>query len=189
MIPEIPERYIEAYQNVKAPTELHDRVISSARTAKRRVWSLPKMLAAAASLLIIFVPVFVLLGTGRHANIYITYSGDVVDSAVDVMTAEPRTMSLLNAIDTAPCGIPLEVHAGSPVELTVTAGVITVVDKDGKTTSSGSSATLTGDATVYWYVDTYETATASLTLEGNNNSAAYLLTANDGKITIEKEKN
>ena len=188
----MPDKYIDAYKSIKAPETLHDRVTASAAHTARRTRIMPRLLTAAASLVIVIAAVIALRMGGAGTDAYIAYNGQRVDAPVAISMNEISDIKIFGIGGFTPGGIRLEVHVTDATTVTVSDGVVTLVDEDGKPIKTGDILTLSGDGDsyiVHWQADFYKASAEplSLILEDPHGTAAYTLTDSEGKLTLTKD--
>ena len=153
---------------------------------------LPKLLPAAAVLVLVTVLVIVWRVGGGNTDAYIVYNGQPVDSSVRISASESSPIKLLVPGAPVQDGIKLEVHAGDTTTVTVTSGIVTLVDENGAPTDTGDVVHISGESdlyTVYWKADFYLASEENpflLTLEDAHGSVTYTLTGSDGELTLQK---
>lgn len=192
----IPKEYIDAYQNIKAPETLHDRVTASSASPAKRTRILPRLIAAGASLAasfaIIAVAVISLRAGNSDTGAYIAYNGQPVETSAAITMNEVYNIKTLDIGMSDYGGIRLEAHITDTTTVSVSNGTLTLVDENGTATDSGSLLTLSDDKdshTVYWQADFYEVIEGdpfSLVIADSRGSVTYTLTDSNGELTLTK---
>ena len=189
----IPGKYIDAYKSIKAPETLHDRVTASAGFTARRTRILPRILTAAASLVIVTVAIIALRAGFTDTGAYVAYNGQPVDAAVAISMNETSDILNFGIGVSSPGGIRLEVHSKDTTTVSVSDGIVILVDENGKSTDKGSVLTLSDDTEshiVYWKADFYEVRSNpfKLILEDEQGAVTYTLTDSDGELILTKDR-
>ena len=187
-------KYIDAYKGIKAPETLRDRVKASAahdsQTRRRRMLS--RLLPAAAMFVLVTAIVIAWRAGAGDTAAYIIYNGQSVDSSVLISVSNTFSTTLLVPGIQTPGGIKLEVHITEATTVTVTNGIVTLVDENGTPTDTGELVRISGGPdlyTIYWKADFYmanEEDPFLLTLEDSHGSVTYNLTGSDGDLTLQK---
>ena len=190
----IPDKYIDAYKSIKAPETLHDRVTASSAFTARRVRILPRLLTAAASLVIIVAAVIALRTGITDTGAYVVYNGQPVDASVAISMNETSDILNFGIGMSSPGGIRLEVHSKDTTTVTVSDGSVTLVDGNGTPTKTRKSLTLSDDTGVYivhWQADFYKVSESnpfSLVLEDSHGTVTYTLTGLGGELTLTQDR-
>lgn len=189
----IPDKYIDAYKSIKAPETLHDRVTASAAHAARRTRILPRLLTAAASLVIVVAAVIAMRTGFSGTGAYVTYNGQPVDAPLAISVNETSEIKFFGIGLPSPAGIKLDVHITDTTTVTVSNGIVTLVDENGIPTDTGDTLTLSGDRdsyVVHWQADFYKASESdpfSLILADAHGSVTYTLTDSEGELTLTKD--
>lgn len=192
----IPEKYIDAYRSIKAPETLHDRVAASSAPPVERARALPKLIAAVASLAasfaVIAVAVISLRTGSADIGAYIAYNGQPVETSAAITMNEVSQIKAFGIGVSDYGGIRLEVHTDGTATVTVSSGILTLVDENGTATDTDSLLTLSDDKNphiMYWQADFYEAGDNepfSLVIAEEHGSVTYTLTDSNGELTLTK---
>ena len=181
-----------AYQEIKAPETLRARVAASAAEAPaRRSPILPRMLAAAA-ILVIFVVAGALILPAKEpvSDAYISFNGQPISTAFALPEQNTSDIKFLG-VDSL-FGLRLEVYTRSAATLKAVNSTVILVE-NGKLSQEKTSVELSGNAdpyTVYWRADFRqedEEVPFRLILTDAKGSVSYALTDVDGELMLQKD--
>ena len=165
---------VEAYQNIKAPEELFDKVVSS-KPKKPPIYLIPLVSSLAACLVLIFgVATFL----SKDFTVDVTFNGQsLTDSVVFYDISPAKAFDMRSSSELC---LPIELKLDEKTEISVSEGTM-VIDSQRKT-----SATLEGEVSLIWEIQrTSDFPQCVMTLESSEGKAEITLTQNeaDGSFT------
>ncbi len=192
------ERKIKAYKNITAPDELRERILNAPQTSENSglhkhsiTHKVCRLAATAAGLmLVVGLPIFML---NKDSAPEVSFNGQQ-------LTAEKISVSGINfgasVASTRSCAtaeIPLELDIDRPTEISLTGGIMKILQPD--TDSSlynGINYTTDCDVSIQWSIDALETSQKyCMTLDDNKNTFEITLSfdeaAGEWNLSCEKE--
>lgn len=174
------QKEIEAYRNIKVPSELKTRILAdcnaeSARGKRNIGGALPRSgmirsLSAIAACLVLAVALFSVMGTG---SVDLSYAGAIVSDEATLIGGSASLASYSSRV-VSPAGVPLSIDVSGKAEIAVSGGVLYRLSDDGtEILELGNRAEIRGQTDIWWEVT--EAAVFELTVTAKGNQATYIL--------------
>lgn len=182
---------IEAYQNIKAPEGLFERIVADAGAPKKkaRVIENVAFMRAASAIAACFLLVVTLTFTlGREASdLYICVGGEDLRVAGETMKVGEAPTALARLVE-EPMGIPFEIGASGTVTVSLEGGELWTMGAEG---AELLELPYEAEAGEVLYLVPDGAKTSYLTLTQNGESVTYTVEAGedpaDARITFEKQ--
>lgn len=188
------EKDLEAYQDIKAPAELKNRIRSSIDQQRTRMRKQQmRVLAAAACMALVFSVSGVF---NQSSTILMVNDKAVSHRAVAVETSMPQVLKTASEGRSAEplIQVPMEIRAEKPTHIEVSQGTLQhVVETDAQIESAAEAVTeveITEPAVIYWsvYGDTKDAPTCTMTTEGNVYTYVIVFDENESVFTIKQTR-
>lgn len=165
---------IEAYNNIKAPDELFEKVVNS-KPKKNKIYLIPLVSSLAACLILIFgVAVF-----ANSFNPQVTFNGQSLKDSVVFYDISP--ISTMDMRSSPVLSMPLEIELSEETQVSVSEGVM-ILENGERVTGTD----LDGTVNLIWEVErTGDFPESKMTLESRKGTKQITLTQNetDGSFT------
>lgn len=175
------ENEIKAYQSVKAPDELYDRILSSAEESKKEKplfkTNISRIVAAAACVVFVFGAVFFSFSNGGNVSVKLNGSA-VKEGASVVVTNEAAPYALAREFSTAQIELTLDITKEALI--TVDSGSFDIVGEGENLTQF----TADENVTVIWHSDGMNKST--MTVDYGRNTCELVLEYNGEWVITRK---
>ncbi len=171
------KKQIDAYNSIKAPDELYEKVISNgASTKKSKIYLLP-LVASFAACLVIFVGAFMAFNS---SGLKVSVFGQELTSTVSYTPESEAGVALARAVPTL--SVPVELDVNKATDISVSSGFIFL-----GASSPATSVTVEEKTELTWLVElTDDFTSCEMTLKDSKGTTTLTLTQDetDGSFTV-----
>ena len=181
------QKDIEAYRNIKAPSELKHRITADCEAKETRgtrkiggafpMQGLVRSLSAVAACLVLAVAVFSLTRMNTEF-VTLSYEGTTLTGAKTVVS-KPSTLSDPMSREVTPMGIRLAFETKGEARITVSGGSLYAVSEDGEEILSLGSGTEITEDTVLWWAVVEGSGNYELTVDADGKQSVFVLAWNE----------
>ena len=168
------QREIESYKNIKAPSELYQKVVLAKK--KNNLWILPTLSTVAACFVMVIALSFFFKGEGPD----IILNGQSLESSIVYYDVAPASQMRSAAV----LHVPMKVDVSCDTEISVSAGQITV-----NNSNPCKTVTVTDSSNLQWEIPHDELNNECvIKMQDKNGTTIVTLKYNNTKITVTKRR-